>query len=100
MLPFDAPCVLQVTFQLARVLTAVNDIQQVPRRITDLLAAGGDITEAQAFFTNTRQPLEWILRQVCTCPSGWYRAFVSIRLCSAEKISWGHVLSCLYKGQC
>jgi hypothetical protein len=59
-----AVCGVQVTFQLARILTGVHDIQQVPRRITDLLAAGGDITEAQAFFSNTRQPLEWTLRQV------------------------------------
>jgi hypothetical protein len=59
-------CALQVTFQLARVLTDVRDVQKVPRRIAERLADGRDIGEEQMFFSITRQPLEWILRQVCT----------------------------------
>jgi hypothetical protein len=59
-------CALQVTFQLARVLTGVRDVQKVPRRIAERLADGRDIGEQQMFFSITRQPLEWILRQVCT----------------------------------
>lgn len=59
-------CAPQVTFQLARVLTDVRDVQEVPRRIAERLADGRDIGKEQMFFSTTRQPLEWILRQVCT----------------------------------
>jgi hypothetical protein len=56
----------QVTLQLARELTCVDEINQVPARVTQLLAEGRDTTDImQAFFDN-RQALEWILKQV-----GW-----------------------------
>lgn len=57
---------LQLTFQLARVLTRVDEFPQVPSRIAELLAAGRDIADMQQFFSSTRQPLEWTVKQVRT----------------------------------
>jgi hypothetical protein len=66
---------LQVTFQLVRKLTKVEEVNTVPRRWAELLADGADITQLQQSYLETRQPLEWVLRQVgcATLAQGYNR---------------------------
>lgn len=57
----------QVTIQLTRVLTDVQQFQLVSNRLTELLAAGRDSSEVQQVVSDMRQPLEWVLKQVTVC---------------------------------
>lgn len=47
-----------------RKLSKVDEVNTVPRRWVELLAAGADISELQQSYLEMRQPLEWVLRQV------------------------------------
>jgi predicted peptidase len=53
-----------LTFQLTRELKHVDEVNQFPAKISQLLAEGRDTTEVQQAFFETRQALEWILKQV------------------------------------
>jgi hypothetical protein len=62
---------LQVTFQLTRVLTDVDKISSAPDRLAQLLAAGQDPADLLQHFADTRQPLEWVIKQVRRSYGGW-----------------------------
>ena len=55
---------LQLTFQLTRKLTQLEDFDRVPETMSSLLADRKDISRLQQFFQDTRQPVEWVLKQV------------------------------------
>jgi len=57
---------LQLSIQLARVITQVQDFNSIPEQLLMLLAARQDLSPVQKLYNDTKQPLEWVLRQV-----GW-----------------------------
>lgn len=55
---------LQLSIQLARVITQVQDFNSIPEQLLMLLAARQDLSPVQQRYNDTKQPLEWVLRQV------------------------------------
>jgi hypothetical protein len=53
-----------LTFQLTRELKQVDQVNQFPAKIKKLLAEGRDTSEVQQAFFDTRQALEWVIKQV------------------------------------